>query len=99
MAVNAPNPSLFLQQITNDIVGIRNDFDDLVNKLNYINSMGGATFLEAAAPNGLGMTAPDASALLASLGNHIALNAVYHGGTQGAALDYCSNGQPLWGGL
>lgn len=98
MAVNAPNPSLFLQQITDAVVGIRDDFDTIVDKLAYINSVGGKSFLTAVAPDGLGMNSADADTLLATLGNHIALNAVYHGGTQGAPLDYCSNGQPLWGG-
>lgn len=98
MAVNAPNPGSFLGQISQAVVGLRNDFQTIANLESYINSMGGTTFLEAAFPAGIGMSPVDAAVVISTLGNLAALEAVYTGGQPGAALDYRSNSEPLWGG-
>jgi hypothetical protein len=99
MAVNAPNPGLFLNQITQAVVSLRNDFNTLVWLNSYITSMGGATFLEAASPNGIAMDSADAEIVVSTLGNLAALAAVYNGGQAGSTLNYQSNSEPLWGGV
>jgi hypothetical protein len=98
MAVNVPNPGNYQQQLGQQITALRDAFDALVNSNAYIGSMGGATFLTAAAPNGLGMSAGDAAALIATLGNHSNLAAQYNGGAQAPTLNYRANGEPFWGG-
>jgi hypothetical protein len=98
MAVNAPNPGIFLAQITQVVVNLRNDFNTIMWMNAYISAMGGTTFLTTAAPNGIGMSTGDAAVVIATLGNLAALAAVYNGGTQGATLNYSTNSQPLWGG-
>lgn len=98
MAVNAPNPGIFLAQITQAVVNLRNDFQTIANLNAYIGAMGGATFLTTAQPNGIGMTTGDAAVVTSTLGNLAALAAAYNGGTPGAALNYATNSQPLWGG-
>jgi hypothetical protein len=93
-----PNPGVYLTQLGAELTTLRDAFDKLVNSNGYIASMGGSTFLTAAFPNGLGMSSGDASALIATLGNHANLATQYNGGAQAAALDYRSNGKPFWGG-
>jgi hypothetical protein len=99
MAVNAPNPGTFLAQISQAVVSLRNDFTTLQRLNNYIASMGGETFLEAAAPNGIGLSAPDAATVIAALGNLTNLASSYAGGAPAAQLDYQANSEPLWGGM
>ena len=94
MSVNVPNPGLFTQQIGVALTSLRNDFQTLVNLNDYITSMGGASFLTGQ----MGLTAPDAAALVAALGNHANLATQYKGGAQAPALDYRANGEPFWGG-
>lgn len=98
MAVNVPNAGSYLGQVSQEIVNVRDAFQAILNTNAYIGAMGGAAFLTAAAPNGLGMSAQDAAALLAAVGNHAALAAIYLGGQPGAALNYFANGEPFWGG-
>jgi len=98
MAVNVPNPGVYLTQLGAELTALRDAFDKLVNSNAYIASMGGSAFLQAAVPGGLGMSSGDASALIATLGNHASLATQYNGGAQAAALNYRSNGQPFWGG-
>lgn len=98
MAVNVPNPGLFMQQISQAVVSLRNDFTTLQRLNNYIDSMGGETFLEAAAPNGMGLVPADAAVVVSTLGNLTALAAAYAGGAPAQQLDYQSNSEPLWGG-
>lgn len=71
---------------------------DVIDQNGYIASMGGVTFLTAPYPDGLGMTAADANALTAALGNHAAVAAGYHGGPPAPQMDYKANGSPLWNG-
>jgi hypothetical protein len=98
MAVNVPNPGSYLNQIAILFTGIRDQMQEVIDQNSYIGSMGGATFLTDAYPDGLGMTPADANALLAALGNHAAVATGYHGGTPAPQLDYKSNGSPFWGG-
>lgn len=88
MAANVPNPALFLQRTAEQLTALRDDFARLANRADYVAAMGGATFLTAAAPNGLGLGAGDAAALVAALNNHKNLSIQYLGGTQAAAMDY-----------
>ena len=94
MAVNPPNPGNFQQQISQAVVNLRNDFQTIANLNSYITAQGGATFLTSI----IGLSSADASTVVATLGNLAALAATYEGGTPGAALDYRSNSEPLWGG-
>lgn len=89
---------MYLTQLGTEFTALRDAFDKLVNSNGYIGSMGGTAFLTAAAPNGLGMSAGDAAALTAALGNHTALAGQYNGGAQAPALNYRANGEPFWGG-
>lgn len=98
MAINAPNVTDFLNSLTRTIVNIRDDFDRLVNLNNYITAAGGANFLTAAAPNGMGMSAADAATVVSTLGNLAALAGHYNGGAQAPALNYRGNSQALWSG-
>jgi hypothetical protein len=98
MAVNVPNPGIYLTQLGAELTALRDAFDKLVNSNAYIASMGGSTFLQAAVPNGLGMSSGDAAALIATLGNHTALATQYNGGAQAPALNYRANGEPFWSG-
>lgn len=95
MAANVPNPGQYLDEIGSDLTALRDAFYRLVNKNDYIASMGGSTFLQAAP---FSMSGPDADALVATLGNHKNLSTHYNGGTQAAAMNYKANGQPFWGG-
>lgn len=94
MAVNVPNPGNFLQATGAELTELRDIFAKLVNRNDYIASMGGATFLTGQ----MGLTAPDAAALVATLGNHANLATHYTGGAQAPALNYRANGEPFWGG-
>lgn len=94
MAVNVPNPGLFTQQVGTALTALRDDFAKLVNLNDYVTAMGGAAFLTGQ----MGLTAPDAAALVAALGNHATLATHYTGGAQAPALNYRANGEPFWGG-
>lgn len=98
MAVNVPNQGIFVQQLTQAVISIRNDFQAIVNLNGYVTSMGGATFLTAAAPNGIGLGSSDASAIVATLGNLAALAAAYNGGSPAPQLNYSANSEPFWAG-
>jgi hypothetical protein len=94
MAVNVPNPGTFFQGTADELTALRDVFQKLVNRNDYISSMGGATFLTTQ----MGLTSGDAAALIATLGNHKNLATHYTGGAQAPALDYRANGEPFWGG-
>jgi hypothetical protein len=98
MAVNVPNPGNYLSDIGTLLTGIRDRMNQVQQQNEYIASMGGETFLTTAYPDGLGMTAPDATALIATLGNHNNLALQYQGGPVAPQMDYEANGQPFWGG-
>jgi hypothetical protein len=98
MAANVPNAGLFLQAVGSELTSLRDAFQKLVDRNDYIASMGGKPFLIAPPPDGIGMSSGDADALLATLGNHKNLATHYGGGAQAAAMNYRANGQPFWGG-
>jgi hypothetical protein len=98
MAVNVPTAADFGNNVERALVNLRNDFQTAVNLNDYVNSMGGANFLSAAAPAGLGLSTADAAAMVATLGNHAALATQYVGGAQAPVLNYKANGSPFWGG-
>jgi hypothetical protein len=89
MAVNVPNPGLYLGNLSSHITALRNAYQTVLNDNAYIAAMGGATFLEAASPNGLALASGDASAIVAALGNLAASNL-------GTAL---TDSETLWGGM
>lgn len=89
MAVNVPVASVYLSMLSQHITALRNAYQQVLYDNSYITAMGGATFLEAAAPNGLAQASGDASAIVAGLGNIAASNL-------GTAL---TNSETLWGGM
>lgn len=95
MAVNVPSPAIFLQQISNAVVNLRDNFQTIQNLNAYLSAQGGAAFLEAA-PFSLSTT--DANTVVSTLGNLAALAAIYNGGAPGNALNYNANSELLWGG-
>ena len=99
MAANVPNPGLYLSGLGQLFTTTRDNFNKIVQANNYIEAMGGETFLTTAAPNGLGMESTDAAALIAALGNWTQLSAVANGAaTQTSELNFISNSSPFWGG-
>lgn len=48
MAVNVPNPGTYFSTVGQHLVALREALNDLVQDGEYLNAMGGATFLEAA---------------------------------------------------
>lgn len=88
MAVNVPNEGIFISSIGAAITSLRNSYQAVLNLNAYITAMGGATFLEAAPPNGYSLDSGDASAIVAALGN-------LAGSNLGTAL---TNSETLWGG-
>jgi hypothetical protein len=99
MAANVPNPGLYLSGIANYLTGVRDNLAKLVDQRAYIESMGGEAFLTNTLPDGLGMAAADAQALIATLDQHNDLSTGYTGGTPAPQLDYKNNGAPFWGGM
>jgi hypothetical protein len=98
MAVNVPNPGIFLGDIATFLTGVRDSLGSLEDKRSYITAMGGEAFLMAAPPDGLGMTQADADALIATLDQHHDLDQHYEGVSAAPLLDYRDNGAKFWGG-
>jgi hypothetical protein len=88
MAVNVPNPGNYVSNLASHITNLRDAYQRVLNDDAYLSAMGGATFLEAASPNGLALASGDASAIVAALGN-------LAGSNLGTAL---TNSETLWGG-
>jgi hypothetical protein len=99
MAANVPNPGAFENDIAIALTGVRDSLARLQSKRSYISAMGGITFLEAAYPDGLGMSPADAAALIATLDQHNDITTSYTGGPPAPQLDYRTNGAKFWGGL
>lgn len=74
MAVNVPNPGIYQQQLGNHIIALREAINDLVQDGTYLNQMGGAAFLTAASPNGMGIASADATAIVNTIGAVTATN-------------------------
>lgn len=94
MTVAAPNSGSFQQQICIAVVALRNAFQTITNLNAYIVAQGGSSFLTGT----IGLSSDDAAVVVSTLGNLSALGDIYTGGTPGAALNYLSNSEPLWGG-
>ena len=94
MAANVPNSADFQAQVGRELVALRDAFAALVSRNDYVAQMGGATFLQTV----LTMSAGDATAMVATLGNHASLSTHYNGGAQAPTLNYRLNGAPFWGG-
>jgi hypothetical protein len=98
VATNVPNPGNYLDGIGLLLTAVRDTYVHLDDARAYIASMGGVTFLTTAYPDGLGMTATDADALIATLDQHHDLSVGYTGGASPPQLDYKDNGSQFWGG-
>jgi len=46
MAVNVPNPTTYLANLGSHVVAMRTAINDLLEDAQYLNTMGGATFLQ-----------------------------------------------------
>lgn len=93
MAINPPNPGNYQSDISQRIVALRDAFQGsqgIVNANSYLTAMGGAAFLTALPPNGIGMSTPDANALVAALGNLA---------NQPSLVSAITNSETTWGGL
>lgn len=93
MAINVPNAGSYLSETSQRIATLRDAFQGsqgIVNSNSYLTSMGGAAFLTALPPNGIGMSAGDAATLVAALGNLA---------NQPALVTALTNSESCWGGL
>lgn len=65
MSVNTPNPGTYFQQLGQDIVSLRNALDALLRDGAYLNTMGGAAFLESPP---FSLSTADATAIANTIG-------------------------------
>jgi len=93
MAVNVPNAGNYQQSLGAHLVAFRDALQRLLNDAAYLNSMGGLTFLQAAPPAGMGLSAADAQIIQNSIGVVIPTNA-----TVIAIQNYLATTEALWGG-
>jgi hypothetical protein len=91
---NPPSEAQVYATMNQLVLDIRNGFQNLMNYYNWLNSVGGATYLETV----VSIDSGDAATVMATLGNHAALNTGYTGGTPAPQLNYQANGQPFWAG-
>jgi hypothetical protein len=98
MPVNVPVTQTYLSFLGSMFTQIRDRLDGLDNQRAFINNNGGLAFLTAAQPDGLGMEAKDAAALIAALDQHHDLNVAYAGGPAPPVQDYRDNASAFWGG-
>jgi hypothetical protein len=90
MTVNAPNPGIYQAQLGAHCVALREALQDLINDAEYLASMGGVTFLEAAP---FSLSAADAQTIMSTVGAVLPTN-----GTVAALQTFITSTQPLWGG-
>lgn len=89
-----PNLTSVNQQVGALTIGLRDNFQGILNFNNWLTSSGGATYLEA-----LGMTTQDAATVVSTYGNLAVLAGIWLGmGTQQAEFNYYANTEALWGG-
>lgn len=93
MAVNVPNPGIYQQGLGQHIVQFRDALQRLLNDAAYLNQMGGLAFLQAAQPNGMGLSAADAQIIQNAIGVVTPGNA-----TVIAIQNYLVTTEGLWGG-
>lgn len=89
-----PSLAIINQQIGGLTLGLRDNFQSVLNFNNWLTANGGTTFLEA-----LGMTTEDAQTVVSTYGNLSVLAGIWLGqGTQQAQFNYYANSEALWGG-
>lgn len=89
-----PSLSQINQQVGGLALGLRDNFQQILNFNNWLTASGGATYLE-----GLGMTTQDAQTVVSTYGNLAVLAGIWLGmGTQQAEFNYYANTEALWGG-
>lgn len=71
LAVNVPNPGNYFAVLGQHLVDLRNAINNLVNDGEYLNSMGGAAFLEAAPFN---LSPADAQFIANNIGAVVSTN-------------------------
>jgi hypothetical protein len=88
-----PNLGLLNQQAGNLAVNLRNDFQNIINFNQWLNSYG-ASNLEA-----LGMSTADTSTLISTFGNLANLAQIYIGAASApTTFNFQANSEALWGG-
>jgi hypothetical protein len=95
MAVGFQQDNLtFGQNVTNQVVALRNALNDIYELNAWVVSSGGASFLQ-----GMGISVADSATYIAALGNLNTLYQIANGeATQSSAFNFMANTQPLWGG-
>lgn len=89
MAVNTPPPSSYQVNLGAHVVAFRDALQVLLNDAAYLNSMGGATFLETT----MGMSAADAQTVVSTIG------AVTPGNSTVQSIQaFLASTETLWGG-
>jgi hypothetical protein len=70
MAANVPNPGNYQQQLGQHCVDARKAMQQLLTDCVYVNAMGGAAFLTGdISAGGMGISAPDAAIIMATIGS------------------------------
>jgi len=90
MAVNVPNPGIYQQQLGQHVTAFRDALQALLNDAAYLNSMGGATFLQAPP---FSLAAADAQLIVSTIGAVTPANAVVQ-----QIEAFLVSTEPLWGG-
>jgi hypothetical protein len=90
MAVNTPNPGVYLSKLGADVVALRDALQTLINDAAYLNSVGGASFLQAPPFN---LSAADAQLVVSTVGAVTPANSVVQ-----SIQAFLVNTEPLWGG-
>jgi hypothetical protein len=90
MAVNLPNPALYLSMLGQDCKALRVALQDLINDAAYLNAIGGAATLEAAP---FSLSAADATAIMNTIGTVTPANA-----TVQAIQAFIASTEFVWGG-
>lgn len=89
-AVNLPNPGTYFIGLSQHITAFRDALQELLNDAAYLNSQGGAAFLEAAPYS---LSAADATLIMTTVGAVTPTNA-----TVEAIQAFLAQTEPLWGG-
>lgn len=90
MAVNQPNPGLYMQALGNHVTTFRDALQVLINDAKYLNANGGIAALEAAPFN---MASTDATEIMATVGTITPTNAVVQ-----QVQSFIDSTEFLWGG-
>jgi hypothetical protein len=90
MAVNVPNPGSYMGLLGGHCTAFRDALNNLINDAAYLQSMGGATFLEAAPFN---LSPTDAAVVMSTIGVVTPTNT-----TVVTLQAFIASTEPLWGG-